>query len=225
MSTRFQKIMDGIKSTHSQVQVFIDQIKPKEGHYQGRYEAYLREGIIEPKLNGIFFDEYDELPGTVYVTVEGASGRAVAGVRIKVLDDAAVPSISTQVYGTAVTEAMDPGSRAIDVSRMFTLKEDDAMVSYLQFCLMRAIFKCAETYNARYILAPVKAGHVSFYKNFFRFELVSEPIEYPGLSRPIGLTCCDVKANTATSSAMPFLADDFPGVAANDFPRQLEGVG
>ena len=201
MQPRLNKFIRGIKSSQSQVDISIDPVRPMPGHYQARYLAYLRENIIEPKLNGIFFDEYDEMPGSVYVTAH-RDGRVLGGVRIKVLERLDDPSISTCVYGNALAENLEMTATAIDVSRMFTIKGDGATVTYLQFCLMRAIFKCAETYGARYILAPVKAGHVAFYCNFLCFDLVAEPIAYPGLSRPIGLTCCDLQASAGVAAQM-----------------------
>lgn len=224
MKTRLDKIFDGIRTTETKIDISIDTGQPRFGHYQGRYTAYLREKMIEPKLNHIFFDEYDELPGTLYVTA-WSGDQALGGVRIKLLQNLREPSISTRVYEAALEDALDMDAGAIDVSRMFTVKDDSAAVAYLQFCLMRAIFKCAATYDVRYILAPVKAGHVPFYRKCFSFDLIAKPIAYPGLTRPIGLTCGDVPKLHDLAHGLPFMSDDFPDIAANDFPMMMEGVG
>ena len=226
MKNRLDKFFEGIRTSETKIDITIDSGRPRFGHYQGRYAAYLREKMIDPKLNQIFFDEYDELPGTLYVTA-WSDDQALGGVRIKLLDNLHEPSISTRVYGEALEENLDMDAGAIDVSRMFTVQDNGAEVAYIQFCLMRAIFKCAETYGVRYILAPVKAGHVPFYRKCFSFELIAAPISYPGLTRPIGLTCGDVPKLCIMSEGLPFMAESgsFPDIAANDFPQALAGVG
>lgn len=222
MIDRLNKMTDRIKSVSGALSSRIDVGRPCDGHYQARYEAYLREGIIDPRLNNIFFDEYDELPQTLYVSLF-AEDALVGGVRIKVMQCVSEASISTQVYGTQIAERLGRCATAIDVSRMFTVQRPGAPADHIQFSLLRAVFKCAERYGVDYVLAPVKAGHIRFYVEMFGFDLVAEPIAYPGLSRPIGLTAADCTVHVPRlNRECTFLSPDFPGVAAADYPDLIQ---
>jgi N-acyl-L-homoserine lactone synthetase len=166
----------------------------REAIYRLRYDAYLREGAIEPSFGRRFSDAYDDLDNA-WIVGTHLDGRLVSSMRIHVGTSDYPEMVASNVFPEYVRPELDAGKTIIDPTRFVV---DPAMArAYpdLSYVTVRIGHMAAEHFDADIVLATVRAEHQAFYKRVFGHTTVCPPRPYPTLIKPLSLMMLDYPAN------------------------------
>ncbi len=151
-----------------------------------RYDAYLREGAIDPHSSQSFNDTYDEERNAwtfgFYVDDELASS-----IRIHVAskDNPILPSLA--VFPDLLEPELAAGKTIVDPTRFVTNYELSRRYPTLLYVTLRLTCLAAEYFEADHLLAAVRPEHQAFYRRVFAHVPICEPRSYPMLMKPIAL--------------------------------------
>jgi hypothetical protein len=162
----------------------------KEGIYNLRYRAYLREGAVKETPERRVTDQYDDLPNSwtfgVYLL-----GELYSSVRISVLTSEWRESCSAEAFGEILSPRLDRGQTIIDPARFVADPDKAKRFPELPYVTLRLAYMACEYFNADLGLAIVRAEHQAFYRRVFLHETIAEPRMFPGLLKPVGLMAAD----------------------------------
>ena len=165
----------------------------KEGIYNLRYRAYLREGAVKESADQRVTDQYDDLPNSwtfgIYIRDE-----LFSSVRISVLTREWRQSCSAEAFGEILYPRLDRGETVIDPTRFVADPEKAKRFPELPYVTLRLAYLACEYFNADLGLAIVRAEHQAFYRRVFMHETIAEPRFFPGLLKPVGLMAADFPA-------------------------------
>ena len=165
----------------------------KEGIYNLRYRAYLREGAVKESADQRVTDQYDDLPNSwtfgIYIRDE-----LFSSVRISVLTREWRQSCSAEAFGEILFPRLDRGEIIIDPTRFVADPEKAKRFPELPYVTLRLAYLACEYFNANIGLAIVRAEHQAFYRRVFMHETIAEPRFFPGLLKPVGLMAADFPA-------------------------------
>ncbi|WP_020181083.1 hypothetical protein [Methylopila sp. M107] len=169
--------------------------------YRLRYDAYLREGAIEPNPSRVIVDRFDDTPNnpTYGFFIDG---RLAASVRLGfgTSDSCDVPAMATfpDVLGPIMAE---PGRSLIDPTR-FVLDEAHArLYPKLAYVTLRAAWLVSDHLTVDYTLASVRTEHQAFYRRFYGHTLLCEARAYPSLIKPLSLMLLPCRESRARGLA------------------------
>ena len=174
-----------------------------------RHESYLASGYLDPKPNGLYLDEYDDMPNSQTVVIYRQS-RPVASIRVSILDtdpavhgwdDVPALHLFPEELGDlmnrvnagyeAAARAGGPRkhARALELNRLVRhpdFKDDSELV----FVLFRFATYMVLHHDVDYALSCVRRNHMPFYRRVIRLENVAGPRHYPGLKFATHLVAC-----------------------------------
>lgn len=180
LSVRVSELLDQVDCR------LIQSDEEREAVGRLRYDAYLREGAIEPNPAQTFTDDYDDGKNVwtfgLYIDDELASS-----IRIHVAskDDPVFPSLS--VFPDLLEPELEAGKTIVDPTRFVTNYELSRRYPTLLYATLRLTCLAAEYFEADHLLAAVRAEHRAFYQRVFAHVPICEPRSYPLLSKPIAL--------------------------------------
>ena len=192
---------DPIKAAFGRSSDLLDQVdyrlaqtpEEKEGIYNLRYRAYLREGAVKESVDQRVTDQYDDLPNSwtfgIYIRDE-----LFSSVRISVLTREWRQSCSAEAFGEILFPRLDRGEIIIDPTRFVADPEKAKRFPELPYVTLRLAYLACEYFNADLGLAIVRAEHQAFYRRVFMHETIAEPRFFPGLLKPVGLMAADFPA-------------------------------
>ncbi len=93
-----------------------DTDEDREAIYRLRYEAYLREGAIEPNFARRLTDRYDDLDNAWIIGLH-VDGRLVSSFRFHVATQEFPDMPAMQVFGDVLTPALESGHTVVDPTR------------------------------------------------------------------------------------------------------------
>ena len=174
-----------------------------------RHESYLASGNLDPKPDGLYSDEYDDMPNSQTVVIYRQS-RPVASIRVSILDtDPAVQGWDNipalHLFPEELGGLMDQANagcetaagagaprryaRALELNRLVRhpdFKDDSELV----FVLFRFATYMVLHHDVDYALSCVRRKHMPFYRRVIRLENVAGPRHYPGLKAATHLVAC-----------------------------------
>ncbi len=161
--------------------------------YRLRYDAYLREGAIEPDASRRFTDDYDRMDNC-YIFGIYAGERLISSIRLHVISPKFRRGPALDVFPDIVHPLVDAGKTLIDPTRF--VADEQAVRDYpeLPYITLRVPCMASEYFEAENCLATVRKEHCAFYRRVFRSDLLCEPRPYPTLQKPIALMSADVRA-------------------------------
>ncbi len=192
---------DPIKAAFGRSSDLLDQVdyrlaqtpEEKEGIYNLRYRAYLREGAVKESVDQRVTDQYDDLPNSwtfgIYIRDE-----LFSSVRISVVTREWRQSCSAEAFGEILFPRLDRGEIIIDPTRFVADPEKAKRFPELPYVTLRLAYLACEYFNADLGLAIVRAEHQAFYRRVFMHETIAEPRFFPGLLKPVGLMAADFPA-------------------------------
>lgn len=191
----------------------------REAVFRLRYEAYMREGAINPNISRIFSDDYDDSPSSwifgVYLDDELAGS-----VRIHLADhpNALCPSLNT--FPDVLLPALDAGGVIVDSTRFVVNTElsqrfraDGARG--LAYVTLRLCWMAVEHFQATHFLAAVRSEHQAFYKRTFGHKLMCPARPYAMLKSPIALM------SVSYVEAAASVYERYPFFRSNAFERRM----
>jgi hypothetical protein len=181
--------------------------------YRLRYEAYVREGTIQPNLNRRVIDAYDSLPNCWIIGVY-VDDKLAGSVRIHVSAPEYPDIPALHVFPEFLEPEIKAGKVLIDPTRFVA---DPAAGQYLElpYATVRLAHMASEYFHSDYVLATVRAEHQSFYKRVFGHRVVCPPRPYPSLNKPISLMM------THSDSVREIIGARYPFFRATQFEKRM----
>ncbi len=157
----------------------------REAAYRLRYEAYLRQSLLNERLDGMLYDEaYDESPNSL-TTLTSIDGELASTVRVHVVHDQGSASPARDVF----PDVLEPHLRArrviIDPSRLAARMDMAKRFPELPYFALRAPWMAARYFNVDYIVLSCAIGHVGYYSRLYRFQTWSDLRSYPKVTAPV----------------------------------------
>lgn len=157
-----------------------------------RYDAYLREGAIDPNPAQSFTDPYDDT-GNVWIFGIYIGGELASSIRMHVATKAVPNFPSLSVFSDLLGPELEAGKTIIDPTRFVTDQRLARLYPDLPYITLRLCWLAAEHFEAEHLLAAVRAEHQAFYKRLFNHRSICGPRTYPSLSKPITLMTVDYR--------------------------------
>ena len=153
----------------------------KEAVYRLRYEAYVRNGLIEPRDDGRLYDRfYDDAPNA-WIASTFVDGEFAATVRINLAVDERTPLPSLSVFSDLIAPQLRAGLVVVDFTRAAARLEVSKQHSELPYAAMRPAYLAAQHFQADFAIATVRSEHVTFYRRVFNYVPLCEPRDYPNV--------------------------------------------
>jgi hypothetical protein len=166
----------------------------KEAVYRLRYEAYIRQKLIEPRSDGRLYDSnLDDTPN-VWITSTYIDGELASTVRVHVAADesAALPTLGA--YSDLVMPHLRNGRVIVDLTRFAARLEFARRFSELPYIALRPTWQAMQYFETDLALATVVEQHQAFYRRVFGFTAWCEPRVYPGFSHKVACMGLDFQA-------------------------------
>ncbi len=178
----------------------------REAVFRLRYEAYRREGGIEPNPHGRFTDALDESHNAVIITMK-IDGELASSIRLHIASPASPESPSAAVFGDILAPRLAAGQTIVDPTRHVANLEITRRFPDLPYLTVRSAWMAAAHFSADHILAAVRSEHKNFYKRIFGHQEWSDERPYPMLAKPIICLGLDYPGRMAAVEAKyPFYA-------------------
>jgi N-acyl-L-homoserine lactone synthetase len=151
-----------------------------------RYEAYEREGAIEPNSSGRFTDPFDET-GNVYIFGLHVDGELSGAIRLHIASNRDPEFPTGEVFPEQLLPEIEAGRVIVDVTRFVADWRLARVHRGLPYITLRIAWLAAEYFGGDHILAAVRLEHQAFYRRAFNFHLACGVRLYPLLTKPVGL--------------------------------------
>jgi len=187
----------------------------REAVFRLRYQAYVREGAIDPDFSERLSDRYDDLDNT---TIYGLfiEGELAASIRVAVATAEYSDFCSMPSFADVLQPYLEAGKVLIDPSRLVTdHRLSHRYPSLLPFLIIRVPWLVAARYEADIILATVRREHQAFYRRIFGCVPVCEPRPYLQLVKPLSLMTCDFPARR------DWVHRRYPVFRSSEFERRM----
>jgi N-acyl-L-homoserine lactone synthetase len=167
-----------------------DSAADREAIYRLRYEAYLREGALQPKPEARLCDSYDELDSTWTFAVR-VDGQLASSIRLHISTGGSGNFPAAEVFPEIIGPELQAGKTIIDPTRFVADATCARLYTELPYVTLRLAYMAAAHFNADYVLATVRSEHQAFYKRIFGHKTVGLPRRYLTLTKPLSLMMLD----------------------------------
>jgi hypothetical protein len=151
-----------------------------------RYRCYLAEGMITPRPQKSFIDEYDGFPNANVFKVS-LCNQIVGTIRLHILNKACHTSATMAAFADILMPKIDAGQTLIDGARFAIAPELGPLRLVVARRTLGLYAKVAEFNAATYGVAAVAEDRVKVYNRLYGFTKLSEPRSYHGLTKKLVL--------------------------------------
>jgi hypothetical protein len=198
-AARIEKLLERVKYSRA------DTWEAKSKIFRMRYEAYSREGYIEPRANGLFTDPDDERPNVWLIAVE-IDGELASSIRLHIASRPEHFLPVTKGFPDVVVPRLEAGDVIIDASRQTSRLEFTRAFPFLPYITIRSAFVAEDHFGGDYITAACRVEYQAAFRRMFGLTNWAAPRPYPPLTRLQALMAYDCKAKwTATRARYPFV--------------------
>jgi N-acyl amino acid synthase FeeM len=167
----------------------------REAAFRLRYEAYLRNGLLEPRADGQMYDEgYDDGP-SAWITTTYIDGELAGTARVNVSSDGDAVLPCFNVYPDVVAPPLRAGRVIVEITRLAAQLTLSSALPELAYVAVRPAYLAARHFNADFAVATPRGEHMAFYRRVFQFAPWCEPRDYPGLSAKFGCMGMDFQGS------------------------------
>jgi hypothetical protein len=182
-----------------------DTREEKEAIFRMRYEAYAREGYIEPNATGMFTDPDDERPNAWLIAIF-IDGEMASSLRLHIASRPRQFLPVTKGFPDVILPRLEAGDIIIDASRQTSRFEFTRAYPFLPYMTIRAAFVAEDHFGGDYITAACRAEYPAAFRRMYGSMPWAAPRPYPPLTRLQALTGYDCKVNYGrTRKRYPFL--------------------
>ena len=166
----------------------------KEAVYRLRYEAYAREGLIEPRADHRLWDSVFDNAPNAWITTTFIDGELASTVRVNVAikGNGAIPS--SGAFSDAIRPHLQAGATIVDPTRLAAQIEVARQIPELPYIALRPAWVAGEYFGADFGLVSIVEQHQAFYRRVFGYEAWCEPREYPNVNCKITCMGLDFRA-------------------------------
>jgi hypothetical protein len=155
--------------------------REREAVFRLRYNAYMRNGLMEPRSDRKLSDEYDNAANS-WITMTFVDGELAGSVRVSigVGMDAYLPSV--RAYPDVTAQRLSGGQIAVEYTRLAAKLSLSSVHPELAYIIMRPGYMAADHFDADLAITTPRPEHMAFYRRVFQFVPWCEPRPYPGLT-------------------------------------------
>lgn len=158
----------------------------QEAAYRLRYDAYVRNGLMEPRSDRRLFDARYDDAANAWITMTFVDGELAATTRLNV-GIGMNPNIpSMAVYPDIVTPRLQDGLVILETTRFAANIEISRSNPELAYVATRPSYMAAEHFDIDLALASPRLEHMAFYRRVMKFAPWCDPRPYPGLTAKFG---------------------------------------
>ena len=157
----------------------------KEAVYRLRYQAYLRNGLIEAHPDERLHDvRYDDAPNA-WITTTFIDGELASTTRVNVAAQEGAPLPSFAVYPDVMRPYLRAGRLIVESTRTAARLDLAGHFPELPYITLRPTYLAADFFDADFAIATARADHVAFFRRVFGFTAWCEPREYPDFTAKV----------------------------------------
>lgn len=173
----------------------------REAVFRLRYDAYLRNELLEPRADGQIFDQRYDNAANALITMTFLDGRLAGTTRVNLGagENAILPSL--HVYRDVIEPRLRAGRVLIETTRLAAQLDTSSAYPELAYLIMRPGYLAAEHFDADYAVASPRAEHMAFYRRVLCFVPWCEPRPYPGLTAKFACMGANFHENKARIEA------------------------
>ena len=172
--------------------------------YKLRHDAYLNEGAIKPKPDGIFIDRYDLARTSVILGVYEDGTGLVGSIRLGIqppcsqgiADFVSAPEF---VVFPDELQSLLVDNRPIASGARFSIAAGHPRRSAIALLLVLGQVIGAEAAGAKWGIATARGSHLHFYKRLLLMDEICPPRRMPGLEYDYALLASDLDINFVES--------------------------
>jgi hypothetical protein len=175
--------------------------REREEVFRLRYDAYVRNGLMEPRSDRRLFDERYDNAANAWITMTFVDGELAGSVRVNigVGADANVPSL--RVYPDVTAPRLSAGQIAVEYTRLAAKLSLSSAHPELAYIMMRPGYMAANHFDADLAITTPRPEHMAFYRRVFQFVPWCEPRPYPGLTATFACMGADFRESRARIEA------------------------
>jgi len=158
----------------------------REAAFRLRYDAYVRNGLMEARLDQRLFDSRYDLDVNAWVTLTFVDGELAATARLNLGagERSVLPSIA--VYPDVIVPKLRAGLVVLETTRFAANIEFSRSNPELAYVALRPSYMAAEHFDIDVAVASPRLEHMAFYRRTLQFVVWCEPRPYPGLTAQFG---------------------------------------
>jgi hypothetical protein len=182
----------------------IETAEERDAVYKLRYQAYMREGAIQPDPSETFSDPLDA-SANVWIFGVYLDGRLASSIRLHIATPACGELPALKVFADILGPEIAAGRTIIDPTRFVADREVSRRYPELCYVTTRLAWLASEYFQPDLLLATVRIEHQAFYRRTFGHQPICPPRQYPSLTKPISLMALDYAASrVAVPQRYPF---------------------
>lgn len=180
--------------------------------YRLRHKAYVSAGAADCRADGMLSDHHDNdlHAASVMLRYDGA---LCASIRLHVVTEPWQGSPALDAFPDQLRALTGGGRRLVDANCFCVDPALSGRIPELAYLMLRLPFITADLLPESRITATVTARHKPFYTRILRCDEVAPPRPYPGRTRPLSLTLCNVARERANILARNPSFQPLPGEA------------
>jgi hypothetical protein len=157
----------------------------REAVYRLRYQAYLRNGLIDARADQRLHDErYDDGPNA-WITTTYIDGELASTTRVNVGFDETALLPAFTVYPDVMGPYLRSGRLIVESTRTAARLDLAGQFPELPYITLRPTYLAADYFDADFAIATARADHVAFFRRVFGFAPWCEPREYPDFAAEV----------------------------------------
>jgi hypothetical protein len=157
----------------------------REAAYRLRYDAYLRQNLLNPRIDAILYDEvYDESPNSL-TTLTYIEGELASTVRLHVMADELAVSPAHDVFADVLGPLLRRRRVIIEPARLAARPEMARRFPELPYFAIRPPWIAAQHFTADHIVLSCASGHEGYYRRIYNFQTWSDLRSYPKVTAKV----------------------------------------
>ena len=156
--------------------------REREEVFRLRYDAYVRNGLMEPRSDRRLFDERYDNAGNAWITMTLIDGELAGSLRVNCGAGADANLPSFRVYPDITAPKLSAGQIAVEYTRLAAKLSLSSAHPELAYIIMRPGYMAASHFDADLAITTPRPEHMAFYRRVFQFVPWCEPRSYPGLT-------------------------------------------
>jgi hypothetical protein len=170
-------------------------VPDREAVFRMRYEAYVRNGLMENRADRRFYDQpYDDAVNS-WITMTYIDGKLAGSARVNVGSERSPLLPCLRVYADVIEPRLRIDWIIVECTRLAAQLDLARTHPELAYLIMRPCYMAAQHFKADFAVATPRAEHMPFYRRVFRYEKWCEPRNYPGLTAKFGCMGVDFRAS------------------------------
>lgn len=187
-ASRVEQLLDRVTYQRMETAAHLDAID----HL--RYQAYLKEGAIEPNDDERLVDAFDRLENA-YVFGVYIDGELASAVRLHLLRNPGQNSPALETFPDALLPLLRAGETILDPNRFVAHPAMARLYPELPFITLRPAYMASAHFQPSKVTATCRAEHQAFYVRHMFASVLCKPRPYPTLIKPLSLMLIDFAKN------------------------------